>query len=464
MTKHKLEELRNVKKHKENIIRNVKAAIEHEPKQQKRNWTYPLVMIAVTCALLFFIGLQVTKNYNPSETTANDARIDDFMKLTSYPASTEILYTTEQDDNFIVFYKDEKGFHIGYKLEQVDYWSFTGNGGMATNDGFELAMNNNPTIPHVMLGGIIPDASITQVVVKQRTVQQKATIINQGDYKLWFTQFEELESADPTVSGDPLKIEAYNADGTLVWRHGIYENGLESGRVSKTVVLDKQQLKELFQSQVRGSGFTHSEYFTQDDRIDQEGNVRYYQPIGGYDSMEEISSAMGNTIHPIQPEKLPFDANVLDVYAVTSKTVNGYQQNQLQFSYLQKSLDSEVNQFAIFTVLNVESNPLENVEFESETVDTVGNKIKNEGLIDEYPLFHQILTTDSALVYRYYEFDEKEKHVYMVATKANEFYTVYNGYVFHIGYQIDDMNQEEVQERMVDLVREFVLGNGLSPY
>lgn len=457
MTKHKLETLRNVKKHKENIIRNVKTAIEQEPKPQKRNWTYPLVTIAVTCALLFFIGLQVTQ-YNTSETTANDARIDDFMKLASYPASTEIIYTTEQEDNFIVFYRDEKGFHIGYKLEQVDYWSFTGNGEMAPNDGFELAMNNNATIPHVMIGGIITDASITQVVVKQRTLQQEVTIINQGDYKLWFTQFDELESADPAVLGDSLKIEAYNAEGALVWRHGIYENKLESGRVSKAVVLDKQQLKELFQARVKGSGITHSEYFSQDDPLNQQKNVRYYQPVSGYDAMREISSAMADTIYPIQPEKLPFDANALDVYAVTSNTANGYLQNQLQFSYLQQSLDGEVHQFAIFTVMNVERNPLENIEFKSESVDTVGNKLKNEGLIDEYPLFHQILTTDSALIYQYYEFDEKEESIYTVATKANEFYTAYNGYVFHIGYQIDDMNQEEVQERMVDLVREFVLG------
>ena len=458
MTKHKVEALRNVKKHKENILRNVKNAIEQEPIPQKRNWTYPLMTIAVTCALLLFIGLQV-RQYNVSETTANDARIDDFMKITSYPASTEILYTTEQDNNFIVFYKDIKGFHIGYKLEQVDYWSFTGNGEMTPTDGFEWVMNNNPTIPHVMIGGIITDASITQVVVKQRKEQQEATIINRGDYKLWFTQFDELESVDPAALGDSLKIEAYNADGTLVWRFGIYENELKSGRVTNAVVLDNEQLKKLFQSQVKGSGLTRSEYFSQDDSLNQRKNVRYYQPVSGYGAMQKVSLAMGNTIHPIQPEKLPFDANAQEVYAVTSKTANGSQQNQLQFSYLQKSLDGEVHQFAIFTVMNVETNPLENVEIKSETVDTVGNTLKNEGLIGQYPLFHQLLTTDSAFVYGYYAFDEKKERVFTVATKANEFYTVYNGYVFHIGYQIDNMNQEEIQERMIDLVREFVLGD-----
>jgi len=178
--------------------------------------------------------------------------------------------------------------------------------------------------------------------------------------------------------------------------------------------------------------------------------------------MLEVASAMGNTIHPIHPEKLPFKANVQEVYAVSSKMPDGRLQNQLQFTYLQKSLNGDDQQFAIFTVTNVDSNPLVNYDFMQDTVDLLGNRIKNEGLIGDSPLFHQIITPDNgSMSYFYYDFDITNKQVRPTSTVANELYTYYNGYVFHIGYQIENANQKDTQQKMIELVKEFIIGNDL---
>jgi len=42
-------------------------------------------------------------------------------------------------------------------------------------------------------------------------------------------------------------------------------------------------------------------------------------------------------------------------------------------------------------------------------------------------------------------------------SRANEFYSYYNGYVYHIGYQLDG-DPQEVQEKMAILARDFILG------
>ena len=92
-----------------------------------------------------------------------------------------------------------------------------------------------------------------------------------------------------------------------------------------------------------------------------------------------------------------------------------------------------------------ELNPLEKYT-NSDEFDTVGNELKKEFLKEDVPIYQQVITTDSALLYSYYDYDEAENSVITVGTTANEMYTYYNGYVYHIGYLIDrEKNNEEMQ-------------------
>ncbi|MFP3321635.1 hypothetical protein R0K05_00940 [Planococcus sp. SIMBA_160] len=95
----------------------------------------------------------------------------------------------------------------------------------------------------------------------------------------------------------------------------------------------------------------------------------------------------------------------------------------------------------------------------TDTVDSVGNSFEKETLIGEDVIFQQILTIDSALLYRYYDFNETGERVSVVGTAANEFYSYHDGFVYHVGYLIDrQRNTEQVQDDMLNLTRNLILG------
>ncbi|AUD13822.1 hypothetical protein CW734_09440 [Planococcus sp. MB-3u-03] len=74
-----------------------------------------------------------------------------------------------------------------------------------------------------------------------------------------------------------------------------------------------------------------------------------------------------------------------------------------------------------------------------------------------------MLTTNSALLYRYYEYDAEEEQLNVVGTAANEFYSYHDGFVYHIGYLIErKRNTEQVQDNMLNLTRTIILGKDTS--
>lgn len=87
----------------------------------------------------------------------------------------------------------------------------------------------------------------------------------------------------------------------------------------------------------------------------------------------------------------------------------------------------------------------------------MGNELRKEIFTDDIPIFHQVITTDGALTYRYYSFDEMEKRVGIVVTAANELYGYYNGYLYHVGYFLENKNSKEVQDKILQLTRSFIL-------
>jgi hypothetical protein len=211
---------------------------------------------------------------------------------------------------------------------------------------------------------------------------------------------------------------------------------------------------------VKGDSLTFSEYFHAYDGLDKRKNNKFYKPLSmDEEQLSYLPDEMKKVVHPIDLDRLPFKVNEEKVYFVTSNSKEGKVMNQVQVSYLSNNEYGNTVEFFIISVTESDRNPLEGLDI-SDEVDSVGNKLKKGGLTENLPIYQQILTTNGALLYRYYDYDEADKKIVNVATAANEFYAYYNGYIYHIGYLIErEKNDEEMQEKMLRLTREYILGS-----
>ncbi|GAA0308787.1 transposase-like protein [Gracilibacillus halotolerans] len=212
--------------------------------------------------------------------------------------------------------------------------------------------------------------------------------------------------------------------------------------------------------QVKGDSITYSEYFKTYDGLDARENIKYYKPI----SIDKVESSLpepiNNAITTFDSNRLPFTIDDEKAYLITSTDEDGNTKNQVQLSYFSRSEYDEVDDFFIVSITEVDENPL--VDDILDKYDTVGNAFKKEFLIEDLPIYQQVITTNSALLYKYYDYDETRNSIVTVGTAANEFYTYYNGYIYHVGYLIDkEKNNEEMQERMLHLTRDYILGNSM---
>ncbi|MGE7688578.1 hypothetical protein ACQKMI_05140 [Lysinibacillus sp. NPDC097214] len=216
---------------------------------------------------------------------------------------------------------------------------------------------------------------------------------------------------------------------------------------------EKQSFTDLFQTEVEGTETTFSQYFQIADQFIHRENIKFYAPLQGFKAMQAAAATMGNAVHLIDPDDLPFKSNIQEVYAVTSDMQDGSLQKQFQFSYKEKSLTGVDRQYINLTVTNVDHNPV-NYKVTEESQEFLG-EITNVGLNFMNPLYFRAMTPDKGFAYVYYYYDEADKRIYQMSTRANEFYTYYNGYVYQIGYQLNG-DQQEVQEKMIALAREFI--------
>jgi len=169
-------------------------------------------IISVFIICLFFIAA-----------CSNDSskNVEKFIETVPFPKSTKILDEQEIDHYKVVFYSDETGYRFAYKQNNGEYWTHTGNGVMKPDDGFDWVMINNPLISVAFFGGIISDNQITSVKVKQKMSEKSTKIIDSNDgLRYWFS-FDKLESSE-SGKPDPLKIEAYDKNGKIVWKNGVY--------------------------------------------------------------------------------------------------------------------------------------------------------------------------------------------------------------------------------------------------
>lgn len=155
---------------------------------------------------------------------------EQFLKRVAHPQSTKILHIENHVNGKIYLYEDKSGFRASFYKEKEDYFQSTSNAEANPEDGFSWTMANNPDL--VLFAGVITDEQIEKVIVKQRTFEQMAKIINIIDGKrYWFTTFDVLEES-VNGEGDPLKIEAFDKEGNLYWKSGVYKDGLFQGRTN----------------------------------------------------------------------------------------------------------------------------------------------------------------------------------------------------------------------------------------
>ena len=213
--------------------------------------------------------------------------------------------------------------------------------------------------------------------------------------------------------------------------------------------------------EVRGNGLTYSEFFKSVDELDTRENVTYFKPLLIDQFMNVAPESLENEIHLIDSVKLPFEVNEQSVYLVTSEDKKSNVQNQVQFTYLSKDVYEQAEEFFIISITDVKENPLEKYDFSKEKQDTLGNELRREVLIEDTPIFHQMKTTNGSLVYIYYQYNKDKNEIATVATSANELYTFYKGRIYHAGYQLTNQNNtEKSREIILQLFREFVLGQG----
>mgnify|MGYP005831405055 CR=1 FL=1 len=153
---------------------------------------------------------------------------EQIKKLLPFPQSTTILHMEEHKGGKMILYRDESGFRAAFYKEDDEYFQGTSNAELDPHDGFNWTMDNNPHM--AIFTGVITDEKIKTVIVKQRTIEQQAKIIDvpEGE-RYWFTTFDDLEESQ-NGEPDPLKIEAYNMEGELYWKSGVYEDGYYEGR------------------------------------------------------------------------------------------------------------------------------------------------------------------------------------------------------------------------------------------
>lgn len=148
---------------------------------------------------------------------------DEFIENVPYAKSTEIIYEENVENGEIILYKDETGFRIAFRSDSTGDWTHSSNAELKPKDGVNWTMNNDPTIPIAMFAGVITTEKIIQVIVKQRTLENEAKIIETSEgMRVWFTIFDTLEESD-SGEPDPLKIEAFGSNGNLLWKDGVYE-------------------------------------------------------------------------------------------------------------------------------------------------------------------------------------------------------------------------------------------------
>lgn len=200
-----------------------------------------------------------------------------------------------------------------------------------------------------------------------------------------------------------------------------------------------KKLPDLFNMfyEIKGDGVAYSETFYPYDQQNFR-TLKYYspQPVSEFVAMNAVDI-------PVLPDA--FDEATGEVIAV-----NDGMNTEFQFHFKEKG-----EGFLTISMTPFYWNPLDGDEVRNMQTDAAGNPITDVRIpAANMPLYFQQVTTDSAVVYSYYAYDEHKNRIHLTSTTANEFYAYYNGLIYHIGYVADVKAQE-----MISFVQDFIINN-----
>ncbi|MEG0470976.1 MAG: hypothetical protein RR588_01450 [Solibacillus sp.] len=199
------------------------------------------------------------------------------------------------------------------------------------------------------------------------------------------------------------------------------------------------RILEVFE-QIDGDGVVASEAFKVFDDHRNYGLRFYFKPV----TLNHFTFA-NNVTFPDLPA--PFQKNTGEVIAV-----NDGSQTELQFHFK----NNEGN-FLNISMSKYFMNSVHDVNLEMDETDSFGNKLTKLSLTDDTLLYHLQQTTNSGYTFSYFHYNEASNKINVTATRANEFYTYYNGFIYQIGYT-GDVNTEE----MTDFVTQFIKTNEMQ--
>ncbi|WP_336046317.1 hypothetical protein [Solibacillus ferritrahens] len=189
--------------------------------------------------------------------------------------------------------------------------------------------------------------------------------------------------------------------------------------------------------EIDGAGVAYSENFKERD-MQHIRTLRYYREV----SLTHFLNRSGVTF-PYLPK--PFNWENGTVIAVN----DGY------FTELQFHFKSDDHFFNI-SIAPSRINPLNVEELEDNLVDAAGNPMKIERINGSTAIVKQKINNGSGLVYRHYFYNKKNDAINVMAGSANEYYSYYNGLIYHIGYS----EAAPVDEQQMDgFVKNFIVNN-----
>ena len=102
------------------------------------------------------------------------------------------------------------------------------------------------------------------------------------------------------------------------WRHRMKGNTYIHGFIS---------------NRVEGKATAYSNFLPLANYLSQAKHIQYYAPLQGLEAMQSVATSLEDVVHLTDPENLPFQPNIHEVYAISAKMEDGSQQTQFQFSY-----------------------------------------------------------------------------------------------------------------------------------
>ncbi|USG64819.1 hypothetical protein NDK47_22260 [Brevibacillus ruminantium] len=203
--------------------------------------------------------------------------------------------------------------------------------------------------------------------------------------------------------------------------------------------------------------FARSEYYPV---VSDPQKATYYQPVEIDQVLPHLPQSLKQHLNLIDPGQLPFPVEKPTAFLVQFQSGGKEKlQHQLQLTYLREKDEygREGNEFFIIRMTEVGENPFALMKEIQPGLDTFGNKIEVEPLREDVPMYHHIIQTNSSPVYTYYVWNEKEKQVNLLATRANEIDFYHDGVWYQIAYLINgNQVDEQVQKQMVELVKHMI--------